>query len=133
MNNLIHIAKIQKEKEPCRLLFLREVKKGHFEWKEERDGIEVDTGIIASSAEEAIQEAYKKWEHDYFKTISCGYRYTLPERDEIGSPALFHQMVQSYSIPNGIYQDERDGLSIVQNASQEALRLWHRLKTHGKM
>jgi hypothetical protein len=133
MNDLIHVAKIYKEHEPIRFLYLREVEEGKFSWKEEIESEEIDTGVTASSIDEAMQKAQKKWGIDYFKTLGCGYKYTLPERDEIGSPALFHQMVKSYSIPGGIYQDEDDGLSIVQNASQEALRLWHQLSSRGKL
>ena len=88
---------------------------------------ETDTGVSASTVEEAIRLANKAWKG--FRTVICGFRYTLPERDEHGMNALFHQMVASYSTPNGVYLDEDLGhMCHVQFASQEALNLWKKLK-----
>lgn len=84
------------------------------------------THVSAKTIEEAISKARKEWKNEYFRTAQCGYRFTLPERDEHGSPALFYQMKASYTSPNGIYLDEELGHScIVKNASDEARSFLH--------
>jgi hypothetical protein len=114
-------------------LFLRRISSRHFVWFIENLEEEIEAGISASSAEEAMQLAHHAWKNYAFRTLICGFRYTLPERDEHGSNALFHQMVASYTSSHGIYFDEDLGHHCyIQNASQEALSLWKRLPQKSK-
>lgn len=123
---LIHIARIF-TKSGWRYLFLRETEKSRFSWHEQTGNGEVETGVAAATIEEALRLAALKWKKDNFTTVICGFRYTLPERDEHGINALFHQMAASYASPNGIYYDDELGNNcIVQNASEEALRFWRK-------
>jgi hypothetical protein len=126
VGKLIHAAAIYANGKWC-YLFLREDAKRHFTWHEEQENgtNEITTPISAPSIEEAMHLASKHWKNNSFKTIHCGFRYTLPERDEHGINAFFYQMVASYSSGNGIYYDESIGNNcFVQNASEEALNLW---------
>lgn len=132
MTKLIHVAKIQHPEE--RLLLLRRTDLYRFVWyREDRPGIEIETAIWGGTTEEAIRQAYKQWRFDRLQTIHCGFRYTLPERDEVGSNALFYQMVSSYSSMTGVYFDEELNLNcIVQNAPSESRALWKRLQASGQ-
>ena len=66
--------------------------------------------------------------------MHCGFRYTLPERDEHGLNALFNQMVASYSSSNGVYFEQELGHPcIVQNASIQARLLWKKLKQANRL
>lgn len=129
LNNLMHVARIYTAGGVWRWLYLRKSAQGHYIWTAvDGEGQESDTPISADSAEEAIRLARRHWIDEFFDTLRCGFRFTLPERDEIGSNALFHQMVSSYSTMNGVYLDEELGHQcIVHDASQEALDLWKRL------
>lgn len=130
MNKLIHAAKIQSKG----LLLLRQIEPYRFVWyREIEPPIEEETKVWGGSVEEAIAEGYKIWRQDGFQPLNCGFRYTLPERDEVGSNALFHQMISSYSSMNGVYFDEELGSNcIVQNASLDARKLWKRLQQTGQ-
>ena len=134
-DNLIHVARYTLPNQGKRLLFLRQKDPSYFAWYEEtQDGEEVETDIGGANVEDALRLAHKKWREYYFTTLNCGFRYTLPERDEHGSNALFHQMMASYASANGVYFDQNLGHNCyVQAASQEALDLWHRLQNEGKM
>lgn len=114
----IHIAKILHPKKGRCYLFL--VKEDNlFRWIFESGE---ETGIQDSQVEEAIRLARREWKNQSFQTVKCGYRFTLPERDEIGNNALFHQLESSHKNFNGIYFDEELGHQcIVREASQEAL------------
>lgn len=128
---LIHIARIF-IKGQWSYLFLRKEAHDHFKWYQEEIGQkrEIDTPVSAPTVEEALRLAPRHWKPHPFCMVNCGFRYTLPERDEHGINALFHQMVSSYSVGNGIYYDEELGNNcFVQNASDEAYQLWQRLKT----
>ena len=116
----IHVAVIQ----PKRYLLLRKRETELFHWfltspefeKEE------ETQTQGTSCAEAI------------RLIHCGFRYTLPERDQVGSNALFWQMALSYNSPNGRYFDEEVGhLCYVDFASQEALEIWQKLRASAAM
>lgn len=122
---LIHVAKIRVQKEGERLLLLRQTEPFRYIWyKETQPGTEVETDQWGGTAEEAIQAAQKNWRFDQFQPLNCGFRYTLPERDEVGINALFHQMASSYRSMNGVYFDEDLGANcIVQNASFDARQL----------
>lgn len=125
---LIHIAFIYEKGRKA--LFLRKKEAYHYRWFHEIDaGAEMETDVTASGIEEAIRLARQKWQLYGFQTLNCGFRYTLPERDEHGINALFHQMSASCGNSNGIYFDDDVGHNcIVQNASLEAIALWHKLK-----
>lgn len=126
---LIHIAKIFDESGQNRFLFLRKLGPENYSWFIEKEGKEHPTDVTGFSIEEALRLAPRKWKHNSFRTIICGFRYTLPERDEHGINALYHQMAASYASMNGIYYDEELGNNcFVQNASSEALDLWQRLR-----
>ncbi|MBA2369252.1 MAG: hypothetical protein H0V82_09550 [Candidatus Protochlamydia sp.] len=91
-------------------------------------GEEKATSVWGGTPQEAIQAARKIWREGPFQTINCGFRYTLPERDQHGANALFCQMAASYSSPTGVYFEEELGANcIVQNASLEARDLYKRL------
>lgn len=123
-NKLIHVGRKGKKN-----LYLRQLGTLHFAWFEEDD---TPAGVEAPHAEEAIRLAFKKWRGLHL--LNCGFRYTLPERDEHGINALFHQMGASYESMNGVYFEEELGYNcIVQNASDEARELWRKLKEAGKL
>lgn len=133
---LIHVAFIfqQGSKKP---LFLRKIGPRHFTWFEEIQNEtkkEIETDVFANTIEEAIRLGVKKWKNEFFRTLICGFRYTLPERDEHGINALFHQMAASAATINGVYFDEElKNNCFVQNASNEALDLLKELKTQNRL
>lgn len=135
LQNLIHIGKILTRSEASRYLYLRKSPVNNYRWYEiEPGGEEKDSGTEAGCVEEAIRLAMAKWKSDGITLIHCGFRYTLPERDEHGINALFYQMVASYSSLNGVYFDETLGNNcFVQNASLESRILWKTLaeQRHG--
>lgn len=126
---LIHIARIKGDKKTPLYLFLRQKKDDLYQWTEEREnGIEIDTKAFGSTIEDAIAKARKLFKQHSFRTVNCGFLYTLPERDEHGMNALFHQMKASYLSANGIYFDEKLKNNFhVQFASDEAKDLMYRL------
>lgn len=132
---LIHVAKILNKDGLKQYLFLRRKEPHHFVWyKEEIDCSEKELDVSGDNIEEAIRLAIRKWKNDNFCTLICGFRYNLPERDEHGINALFHQMVASYCSINGVYYDEELGNNcFVQHASIEARQLWHQLKSQGRL
>jgi hypothetical protein len=134
-SKLIHIARIQSEHSAGRLLFLREHAPHRYVWSREiENGDEEETLIVADSIEEALRLARKEWKNEGFHTLKCGFRYTLPERDEHGINALFHQMIASYNSMNGVYFDPEIGSNcFVQAASSESRDLWQRLKKENKL
>ncbi len=126
---LIHTAKIFQEGRH-KLLFLRKVSPNEFRWFCEGN----PTSVFGMNCEEALRLAGRHWSEDSYRTIICGFRYTLPERDEHGINALFHQMAASLSTPNGIYFDEELGNNcFVQNSSLEARELFTTLKARGEL
>ena len=127
--NLIHIGKKYVGEKNTGLLLLRKMSPHLFEWFEGIDGpIEKETGVTASTIEETIRLANRQWKNENFTTLNCGFRYTLPERDEHGINALFCQMIASYSNPTGVYYDEELGCNcFVQNASIESRNIWKSL------
>lgn len=132
--NLIHAGKIFAKGGVYKYLFLRKIDPHSFTWFiEEHDGSENETPVSGPNIEEAIRLANRQWKDDYFTSLGCGFRYTLPERDEHGINALFHQMVSSYNSPNGIYFDEELGNNCFVNfASNEARNVWKRLAEYDK-
>lgn len=136
---LIHAARRMTQEGSVRYLFLRKREHAGFAWfedcpQEQGHPAGLETGMEGDTIGLAMQQARRTWKQDSFRTVICGFRYTLPERDEHGCNALFHQMVASYSNSNGIYFDEELGHNcIVQAASQEALALWKRLRQEGRL
>lgn len=132
---LIHIGHYILPKEGKKMVLLRQKDPSFYAWfQRQNDGTEVELALGAPNVEEAMRLAHKNWKPLFFKTYHCGFRYSLPERDEHGSNALFDQMVASYSSMNGVYFDQSVGHNcFVQAASQEALDLWHQLKKEGKL
>lgn len=130
LGKLIHVGRIFTTNGQWLSVFLRKHGEGHFVWHEEQnDNKETPTSVEGQTVEEALRLAPKHWRNHFFRMLNCGFRYTLPERDEHGINALFHQMAASYSSMNGIYYDEELGNNcFVQNASEEALDLWRQLK-----
>ena len=126
---LIHVGQYQIPGHGMRRLFLRQVTPHHFTWFEEIGLEENPTEVEASSIEEAIRLARRSWKNFAFRTLICGFRYTLPERDEHGMNALFFQFAKSHSSFNGIYFDDELGHNcFVQNASNEAIELYKKLE-----
>lgn len=132
---LIHIARFFPSDGKWHYLFLRTTAQGHFTWYEEdEEQGEAETPVSGTTVEEALRLAAKYWRPQSFCTVICGFRYTLPERDEHGINALFHQMVASYSSMNGVYYDEELGNNcFVQSASTESYDLWQRLKKQNRL
>lgn len=128
---LIHIAFTFEQQKGWLTLYLRKVNDVEYRWfRQESGSEEVATDIAADTPREAIRLARRDWKPYAFRTLMCGYRFTLPERDEIGSDALFHHMVASYSVSNGVYFDEELGHQcIVREISQQAHDLWKKLKS----
>ncbi len=112
---IFHVAKFYPD---GRLKYLFLKKKGDlFEWEE--------SNCVQKSVAEAIDAASLLWKGDYFKLVHCGFRYSLPIRDQVGVNALFWQMAKSYAVSSGVYFDEDVGHQcIVKFASDEALRIW---------
>ena len=129
-SKLIHIARIYLQKRGNIYLFLRQIEPYHYLWlREEQPGIEVEMDVWGGTVGEALIAAYQAWKSDYIYPLNCGFRYTLPERDEVGTNALFHHMAASYSSMSGVYFDEELGTNcIVQFASIEARNLLKRLQ-----
>lgn len=126
---LIHVAKIF-DKDKHSLLFLRKVTNDEFRWFLGKES----TPVFGINIEEALRLAPRHWKNDSYRTIICGFRYTLPERDEHGINALFHQMAASISTPNGVYFDEELGNNcFVQNYSLEARDLFFALRSQGEL
>lgn len=132
---LIHVATHFKTGRGWVLLYLRKTADQGYSWYEDAgNGDEAATDVSAETPEEALRLANRRWKDMAFRTIRCGYRFTLPERDEIGSNALFHQMVASYSTMNGVYFDEELGHQcIVKEISQEAFDLYKLLSAASRL
>lgn len=131
---LCHIGKLQRSGKKPSYVFLRQTGDHRFVWFEEENGKEQATEISAASLPEALRLAHKKWKPFAFRTVICGFRYLLPERDEHGVNALFHEMVQACQSPTGTYYDQDLGHScMVQNASLEALDMYYRLRDSNRL
>lgn len=126
---LIHVAKIFKDGKHT-LLYLRKAADNEYRWFRDKELLP----IFAYTIEEALRLGARVWKDDSYRTIICGFRYTLPERDEHGINALFHQMAASLATPNGVYFDEELGNNcFVQNSSLEARDLFLELRAKGDL
>lgn len=131
---LIHVGEYIAPGFGLRRLYLRLEDTGHFRWYEEIENEEIPTDIEGATLAQAMRLAHKTWKHNAFRTLICGFRYTLPERDEHGMNALFHQMAASQNSFNGVYFDEDLGHNcFVQNASIEALNLLKQLENSNRL
>lgn len=132
ISTLIHIGYLQNGRER-QYLFLRKTDAGQYVWEYAKTENNTPAPVvIADSAEEALRLAYSHWR--VWHSLPCGFRFTLPERDEVGTPALFHQMVRSYRTGNGVYLDEELGGScIVHDAPSHTLALWRSLEKGGSI
>ena len=136
LSKLIHLGRILDNKGNPNYLFLRQKAHDLFTWHQEANAnnLEIETAISGSTIEEALRLARKHWQFDSFRTVLCGFRYNLPERDEHGNNALFHQMAASYASSNGVYFDEDLGHNCLVNfASREAQDIWNKLKQEGRL
>lgn len=129
---IIHAGKYLLPTKNWKILLLKKISPERYLWFRFIENQEdEEMGIEASSIPEALQHAHTQWKHLSFRLIHCGFLYTLPERDEHGINALFHQMATSYLSPNGVFFEEDLGhMCHVQNASKEALNL---LKNLGRV
>lgn len=129
---LIHAAEVQ-ARGGRHYLFLRETAPFHYVWFAEKGDREEETIVTAPTIPDALIFARRHWKQESFRTVICGFRYTLPERDEHGCNALFHQMTASYATSSRVYFDDDLGANcVVFHASEEALSLWHRLQKGGR-
>jgi hypothetical protein len=128
-NRIIHIGKLHAPQMKGLYLILRQLDPFRHVWfKLFESGEEEETSVWGGTPQEAIQTARKTWKSESFQMVNCGFRYTLPERDEHGANALFCQMAASYSSASGVYFEEELGTNcIVHNASGEARDLYKRL------
>jgi hypothetical protein len=131
---LIHAA-IYKPRGRRVYLLLRQDSSGNYRWHEvQEDSGEIEKPVSGQSLSEAMQNAYKAWRLNSFLPLQCGFRFTLPERDEIGRPAFFHEMIASYrSMTGGYFEPAANVMCIVQKASKEALDLWKRLEKENRL
>lgn len=134
MGTLIHIGMYFTKGHWVNLL-LRKIEDNTYAWFEEvSETEELPTNISAENPEEALRLAHRQWRTSSFRTLRCGYRFTLPERDEIGTNALFHQMIASYATSNGVYFDDELGHQcIVKEISQQAFDMWKRLEAQKRL
>jgi hypothetical protein len=134
-NKLIHVAIVYMRPNGRYMLFLRRKEANLLVWYEENgNNEEKETSVRAQTIEEAIRLGRSHWKNHAFRTLTCGFRYTLPERDEHGMNALFYQMAASYSSSNGIYFDDELGHNcFVQAASLEARNLLNTLSLQKKI
>ena len=132
---VIHAARIQGTGGRPRYLLLRQCGDQQFCWFEFHGKDEdQETGVAAQTIDDALRIARPHWQGHAFRMVNCGFRYTLPERDEVGLNALFHQMASSYATSNGVYFDADLGNNCFVNfASEEARNLWKTLKEVNKL
>lgn len=129
-SNLIHVAQIFDQGAP-RYLFLRKIDAHRFEWFDDSNK---SISISAANPEEAIRLAWREWNFKHFRPLGCGYRYTLPERDEHGTPATFSQMALSLANPTGTYYDPDLGHNCIVNLIPTTTRaLYDTLKAENKL
>jgi hypothetical protein len=108
------------------ILLLKEDSPSRFVWVKGKE----ETSTEAPSYEEAVRLGWKTISG--FSPLLCGYKFTLPERDEHGNNATFSDMVQSLNSSNGIYFDKDLGHNcIVHQIPQKSRLLYEKLKNEG--
>jgi hypothetical protein len=136
VGKLIHVASIYSDEGVHTLLFLRKQDEERYRWTIEVNGHEELTDIEGPNPTEAIRLAARRYAHNTFEAMICGFRYDYEDRDEHGINALFHEMATSYgnATIDGRYQDkELNHQFFVDFAPDEALKLWHKLQSEGRM
>jgi hypothetical protein len=134
MPNLIHVACFDGESGKQEWLFMRRLEPKKYAWFWEKESGEAPTGIEASDTEEALRLARREWKEKAFTPLACGYRFTLPERDEHGNNALFYQMVKSLASPSGVYFDDEYGYNaIVHQIPLKAKEVYEKLKQENRL
>lgn len=119
IESLVHVANVGSE-----TLFLRKSAEGQFQWMNQENPVSGEF----DSLEKALEYA---WRQEGFTPMACGYKFTLPERDEHGTPALFEEMAKSLNSMTGIYFDEREGHNcIVNQIPSNTRRFFEHLKSH---
>lgn len=128
-SSIIHIARLGQRTSFPTWLLLRKMNPNLYTWFLRDQNHESPTGLEGISENEALQLTPKQWENQPLTFLNCGFLFTLPERDEIGTNALFRQMKASYDSPSGVFFDEGLGHNcIVKEASIEALDLMRQLE-----
>lgn len=125
--NVYHVGSIF----PRRYLFLMKLDSSLFQWFKVNSSFEREEEALPleETPAKAIFAAHKQWKKDYFRLLNCGFRYSLPVRDETGCNAFFWEMAKSYASSNGSYFDEELGhFCYVDFASQEALSIWRAIR-----
>ena len=134
---LVHVGKVESAHGEDLYLFLRQEGQNSFRWYSENAIHEEEaTEVWATNPHEALRLAEKQWHENLFASLYCGVRYDLDPRDEHGTAALFHQMVESYSqhtVDSAYFDPDCGHLCFVDFASDEALELWHRLEYEGRL
>lgn len=102
-DNLYWIASL--ENGGKKWLTLHKEEDGLFRWYLDN----MPTDIANTSAEASVKEARKRYREEHLKIHSCGNKFTLPERDEHGTPANFQEMVKSLRSMNGVFFDDQLG------------------------
>lgn len=132
-SNLLHVAMIHTSS-GLKYLFLRRLDKDHLAWFLEDERGELKTSLEARSLDDAMRIARKAWKNDSFNTIGCGYKFTLPERDEHGNNAFWRDMCLSLNSFNGVYYDEELGHNcIVNQIPLNSRLLYEKLKKENRL
>lgn len=134
MPKLMHIGKISTERGTT-FLHLRQLDPKIYRWfRVDPTGNEIETEVVSDTIEESIRQASRFWHKDHYSSVGCGYRFTLPERDEHGNNALFYQMSSALQTINGIYFDEELGhFCQVRQIPLVAKELWKRLNKENRL
>lgn len=134
MPKLMHIATISTERGRTEL-FLRQVDPKIYRWyRLDRTGNEIETAVASDTIEDSIRQAGVHWKLEHFSPMLCGYRFTLPERDEHGNNALFYQMASALQTMNGIYFDEELGhFCVIKQIPLVAKEYWKQLNLEKKL
>lgn len=126
---VVHLGRYEENRQIQYLLLVKR-DEDRFDWFERASsGNRIETAVTGTTVAEAIQKANRHWRSLSFRTVLCGFLYQLPERDEHGQPALFSEMVQSYSSFNGVFFSQERGYNcFIDFASKEALTFWKELQ-----
>lgn len=123
--DIVHIGRIFSEGLE-NYLFLKRCPSKQFQWVRQEDPISQEF----ESLDRAFEFGWKEWKDNRFSPLACGYRFTLPERDEHGTPALFEEMAKSLNSMNGVFFHESLGHNcIVNQIPIKARRLYETIKS----
>ncbi len=103
MAQLIHLAEIGNEKKELLELMLED--DGIFRWYRGK----APTEVAGATFQEAMKKGAAAWRLNYFSSVRCGTKFSLPERDEHGTPATYREMQLSLQSMNGVFFDEASG------------------------